>query len=135
MLLALLLRVRLSLGLTASDYFHDPFFLVSHLLQSSSFFFLFPFSFALFREHFMKHHQVNIIRVPFISPSIYQNKPVQTVASQTQSRESAEGQRSFKVRLLALQFRLHLLLSNLSEPPFPHLQMGDAIYAFFIAMT
>lgn len=135
--LVLLLPVWLLLFrlLIACDHFYDPVFLTPRvLLQTSSFFFRFPSTFALFCEQFMNHHKVNAIRVPFTSSSIHQNKPLQNLPSQPPSAELGEERgrenrsilrnKSSEVRLSGLNVELNHWLSDLPHPSFLTYEVG-----------
>ena len=114
--------------LIASVHFHDTFFLISSLhFQTSSFLkkiFLFFSTFALFCESFRKHHKVKVIRVPFVSPSIYPNKPADSAPKPSEASGGDQRnteppilrRRNSKVRLLGLKFQLSHLRSLSSVP-------------------
>lgn len=117
--------------LIASFHFHDTFFFISSLHLQTSFFiffliFLFLSAFALFCEPFMKHHKVKVIRVPFVSSSIYPNKPAESAPNPHAEASGGDQRnaeppilrgRNSKVRLLGLKFWLSRLLRNLSSVP------------------
>lgn len=145
--LVLLLPVWLLLFrlLIACDHFYDPVFLTPRvLLRTSSFFFRFPSTFALFCEQFMNQHKVNVIRVPFTSSSIRQNKPLQNLPSQPPSAELGEERgrengsvlrnKSSEVRLLRVKCGAQSLTEWPPSPQFPHLWSRDVTYAFLPGM-
>ena len=120
-------------ALTTNSLFSFPWYFLSHFKSPSPNFlfhffliFLFLSTFALFCEPFMKHHKVKVIRVPFISSSIYPNKPAESAPSPHAEASGGDQRnaeppilrgRNSKVRLLGLKFRLSRLLRNLSSVP------------------
>lgn len=115
--------------LIASFHFHDTFFFESPSPNFLFYFFLiflFLSAFALFCEPFMKHHKVKVIRVPFVSSSIYPNKPAESAPNPHAEASGGDQRnaeppilrgRNSKVRLLGLKFWLSRLLRNLSSVP------------------
>lgn len=118
-------------ALTTNSLCSFPWYFLSHFeshLQTSFFFFLiflFLSTFALFCESFMKHHKVKVIQVPFVTSSIYPNKPADSAPNphaegsggdQRNTEPPILRRRNSKVRLLGLKFQLSHLRSLSSVP-------------------
>lgn len=135
--LALLPPVWLLLSwlLIVCDRFYNPVFLTpsalpNPLLSFSCFLLLLPCS----ANSLWKHHKVNVIRLPFTSSPVHQNKPLQNLPSQPPSAELEEEtgrknkgilrNKSSEVKLWGLNVKLNRLLSDLLHPGFLTYEVG-----------